>query len=139
MVYYDAESKKSVYISGRERAPKNVQKDMYVNHQGCFGNAVGYTCISLKISVITFNISMYLINPISSQRILDAKYIAIPGEIKAYWTLHRKYGRLPWKNLVKPAVHFARNGFHISNSVAKAIKYLKDNLQINVKDFPSLW
>lgn len=104
MVYYDAESKKSVYISGRERVPKNVQKDMYVNHQGCF----------------------------------DAKYIAIPGEIKAYWTLHRKYGRLPWKNLVKPAVHFARNGFHISNSVAKAIKYLKDNLQINVKDFPSL-
>lgn len=49
MVYYDAESQKSVYISGRERAPQNVQKDMYVNHEGCFGNAVCYTCISLKI------------------------------------------------------------------------------------------
>lgn len=70
---------------------------------------------------------------------LDAKYIAIPGEIRAYWTLHRKYGRLPWKDLVKPAVHFARNGFHISNSVAKAIKFLKGSRKIDLKDFPPLW
>lgn len=59
MVYYDAESQKSVYISGRERAPQNVQKDMYVNHEGCFGNAVSYTYISLKISVIAMNRSSF--------------------------------------------------------------------------------
>lgn len=59
MVYYDAESQKSVYISGRERAPQNVQKDMYVNHEGCFGNAVSYTDISLKISVIAMNRSSF--------------------------------------------------------------------------------
>jgi gamma-glutamyltranspeptidase len=72
-------------------------------------------------------------------KILDAKYIAIPGELKAYWTLHQKYGRLPWAELFKPAVHFARNGFHISNSVFKAISLLKSALQKDIKDFPPLW
>nr|XP_022290433.1 gamma-glutamyltranspeptidase 1-like isoform X2 [Crassostrea virginica] len=104
IVYYDAKSRKSVYISGRERAPLNVRKDMYVNESTCF----------------------------------DAKYIAIPGEIKAYWTLHQKYGRLPWRDLVRPAVHLAKNGFHISNSVSKAIKFLIERYNYDLRNFPPL-
>lgn len=69
----------------------------------------------------------------------DAKYIAIPGELKAYWTLHRKYGRLPWAELFKPAVNFARNGFHVSNSLSKAISFMKNIKKKDFNNFPPLW
>ncbi|XP_062589611.1 glutathione hydrolase 1 proenzyme-like [Saccostrea cucullata] len=104
IVYYDAKSQKSVYISGRERAPKNIHSDIYVNKSGCLGGL----------------------------------YIAVPGELRAYWTLHRKYGRLPWKDLLTPAVHLARHGFYLANSVHKALSYMKNSFNINLQDHAPL-
>ena len=34
----------------------------------------------------------------------------------------QKYGRLPWRDLVAPAIKLARNGFEISAAVADALK-----------------
>ena len=33
----------------------------------------------------------------------------------------QKYGRLPWRELVKPAIELARDGFEISAAVAEAL------------------
>ena len=35
----------------------------------------------------------------------------IPGEIKGFHEAWKQYGRLQWKELVQPAIDFARNGF----------------------------
>ena len=33
----------------------------------------------------------------------------------------QKYGRLPWRDLVEPAIELARDGFQISDAVADAL------------------
>ncbi|EPE07541.1 gamma-glutamyltranspeptidase [Ophiostoma piceae UAMH 11346] len=40
--------------------------------------------------------------------------VAVPGELRGLEYLHKKYGALPWKTVVMPAVHVARHGFPIS-------------------------
>lgn len=36
--------------------------------------------------------------------------IAVPGELKGYWELHQRYGKLEWKTLVMPTVELCRKG-----------------------------
>jgi gamma-glutamyltranspeptidase/glutathione hydrolase len=43
----------------------------------------------------------------------------VPGTVDGMWEAHRRYGRLPWKSLVEPAVRLARQGFRITASEAK--------------------
>ena len=37
----------------------------------------------------------------------------------------QKYGRLPWRDLVEPAIELARGGFKISAAVAEALDNTK--------------
>ena len=48
----------------------------------------------------------------------------------------QKYGRLPWRDLVEPAIELARGGFEISAAVAEAL----DNTQMKelIKKDPGL-
>lgn len=45
--------------------------------------------------------------------------------MEAAW---KKYGKLPWKELFKPAIHIAKKGFIIPETVAIAINIWKDLL-----------
>ena len=38
----------------------------------------------------------------------------------------QKYGRLPWKELVEPAIKLARDGFNMSEAVAQALNITPD-------------
>ncbi|KAK4417256.1 Glutathione hydrolase 1 [Sesamum alatum] len=40
--------------------------------------------------------------------------VAVPGELAGLHYAWKKYGRIPWKRLVRPAARLARNGFKIS-------------------------
>lgn len=40
--------------------------------------------------------------------------IAVPGELKGLYDLHKKYGKLDWKELVEPVALIAENGFKVS-------------------------
>ncbi|XP_029191513.2 glutathione hydrolase 1 proenzyme-like isoform X2 [Acropora millepora] len=48
--------------------------------------------------------------------------IAVPGEVKGMHQASQKYGRLPWKELVEPAIKLARDGFKISAEVTDALE-----------------
>lgn len=44
--------------------------------------------------------------------------VAVPGELMGYWEAHKKYGRLPWSELFKPAIKLCETGSHINDYLA---------------------
>lgn len=44
--------------------------------------------------------------------------VSVPGAVDAWWTLHQRYGKLPWKDLLAPAAALAREGAPVSQNVA---------------------
>lgn len=60
--------------------------------------------------------------------------VAVPGELKGYWELHKKYGKLPWATLVEPTIKLCKEGHIVTPYLARIF-----NLSSNkIKDQPSL-
>lgn len=56
----------------------------------------------------------------------DQKAVGVPGTIRGLEMAHRKFGKLPWKDLVAPAINLAANGFVLDRSTANSLNnYLK--------------
>ncbi len=68
----------------RERAPLKATKNMYLDAQG-------------KVRP-NASINGYLA-------------VATPGTVAGLYEVHRRYGKLPWFEVVKPAIALAQNGF----------------------------
>lgn len=49
------------------------------------------------------------------------KVCATPGTVAGMGLAHRTYGRLPWRELVMPAVRLARDGFAVDAALAKSL------------------
>jgi gamma-glutamyltranspeptidase/glutathione hydrolase len=48
--------------------------------------------------------------------------VTVPGCVDAWWTMHQKYGKLPWKSVIMPAAALAERG----TPVPQAISMLMD-------------
>ncbi|ESN98952.1 hypothetical protein HELRODRAFT_162424 [Helobdella robusta] len=58
--------------------------------------------------------------------------VAVPGEIKGFYNAWKRFGRLPWSDLLDPSIKLLENGFVVEKSLAKAISMLtKDQLDNN--------
>ncbi len=44
--------------------------------------------------------------------------VSVPGAVDGWFELHRRYGRLPMKQVLAPAIAYARNGFPVSEVIA---------------------
>ena len=44
--------------------------------------------------------------------------VTVPGCVDGWFELHEKFGRLPMKELLAPAVRYAREGFPVSELIA---------------------
>ncbi|XP_062521040.1 glutathione hydrolase 1 proenzyme-like [Corticium candelabrum] len=47
--------------------------------------------------------------------------VAVPGELKVMSEAHKKYGKLPWRDLFQPSIILARDGFTVNRALAHAI------------------
>lgn len=46
----------------------------------------------------------------------------VPGSVAGFWEAHRRYGKLPWKEVVAPAVRLADQGFAVPYGLAISLK-----------------
>ena len=56
---------------------------------------------------------------------LGYQAVAVPGTPAGLWAAHRKYGKLPWSSLVRPARRLAAEGFVLSRGLARSIESVK--------------
>ncbi len=82
----------------REKAPLKATRDMYLDNAG---NVIPDMSGSGSIAA------------------------GVPGSVDGMVKAHQKYGRLPWIELVQPAIDLADNGFPISERQAKEFNKLK--------------
>ncbi len=56
--------------------------------------------------------------------------VTVPGCVDGWEKLHRRFGRIPWRDLFKPAIYYAENGF----PVTELIQWEWDNASVNLRD-----
>ena len=45
----------------------------------------------------------------------------VPGTVYGLYIAHQKFGSLPWKELIKPAISLAENGFQVTTTLANSL------------------
>jgi gamma-glutamyltranspeptidase/glutathione hydrolase len=54
--------------------------------------------------------------------------VGVPGTVDGMWQAQRRFGKLKWKQVLAPAIHYARDGFEVSQQ-------LQDRRDEAAKDF----
>lgn len=67
---------------------------------------------------------------------IGLKSVGVPGTVAGLYLTHQKYGRLPWKDLVQPAIDLAANGFPLTWSLSQDAVYYSNNSEVQfLKDY----
>ncbi len=61
---------------------------------------------------------------------LGAVTVSVPGALAGWWSLHQRYGKLPWAELFQPAIHYAQGGVVVPQIIGW---YIKRNLAAFVR------
>jgi gamma-glutamyltranspeptidase / glutathione hydrolase len=91
----------NTFVDAREKAPGAASRDMYLDKAG---------------------------NPIPNASTEGALAAAIPGEPAAFEYLALKYGKLPLKQSLQPAIRLARDGFPLYARLQGAIRFKRELL-----------
>ncbi|WKD86306.1 Glutathione hydrolase proenzyme [Polaribacter huanghezhanensis] len=85
---------KSGALDFREKAPLTASRDMYLDKEG---------------------------NVIPGKSSFGVHSSGVPGSVAGIVEVYKKYGSLPFKELVQPAIDLARNGFKVTKNQANAL------------------
>lgn len=55
---------------------------------------------------------------------------AVPGTVAGLWHVHGKFGSLPWKDLVAPAIELAEQGVVLTHDEAHALEWARKRLSV---------
>ncbi|SHN03885.1 gamma-glutamyltransferase [Polaribacter sp. KT 15] len=78
----------------REKAPITAHRDMYLDSVG---------------------------NVIKNKSTLGAFAVGVPGSIAGVFEVYNKFGSLPFKDLIQPAIDLAKNGITVTEKQAKSL------------------
>ena len=87
-VHFDGQQQ---FLDFRETAPAGATRDMYLDAAG---------------------------KAIPDASLIGALAAGVPGTVAGLWAAHQRYGTLPWKRLVTPAIRLAREGFAVEPQLA---------------------
>ena len=71
--------------------------------------------------------------------------VSVPGAVDAWWNLHQRYGKLPWKRVLEPAIRHAEEGAPVIQNTAY---YLESSYRLftraesgieEVENFRKVW
>lgn len=54
--------------------------------------------------------------------------VAVPGELKGYAEMHKKYGRVPWKELIQPTIQLCRSGHLVTEYLGRVIAMMRKDI-----------
>jgi gamma-glutamyltranspeptidase/glutathione hydrolase len=95
LLHWDARARKLTSIDGRETAPAAAGPDLFLRADG---------------TPMTF-----------AEAVPGGLSVGVPGTLALLELAHRLHGRLPWADLVQPALALAEKGFAVSPRLAAAI------------------
>lgn len=75
-------------------------------------------------------------NQYGVSRIKGGMVVGVPGEIRGIAAAHRRFGKLPWSDLLAPSIKIARNGFRMGTHMAGQFK--KKSNQAAIRADPGL-
>jgi gamma-glutamyltranspeptidase/glutathione hydrolase len=52
--------------------------------------------------------------------VLGIDTVTVPGAVAGWWTMHQRFGKLPWKDLFQAAIAYAEEGFPLSEAIVEA-------------------
>lgn len=79
---------KPYFLDYREVAPKAAGKTMYLNEKG---------------------------EVIENLSLVGSRAAGVPGTVLGLWEAHKRFGKLPWAELLTPAIGYARQGFTVAD------------------------
>ena len=101
MLIHDAASGETIAIDYREMAPPAAHRNMFLTADGDADP----------------NISRF-----------SHKASGVPGTVAGLYLAHQKFGRLPWRRLLQPAIDQARDGIVVSHGFASSLVSMQDRL-----------
>ena len=96
LIWFDG---KPYFLDYRETAPAAAHRDMYLNDDK---------------------------DVIANLSVIGHKASGVPGTVMGLWQAHQRFGSLPWKDLIAPAIEYAKSGFVVAEN---QYQYRADILQ----------
>lgn len=90
MLVYDAATKKTVAIEYYGQAPNAVTPDLLLGEDG----------------------------KLSEAKVMSFKGVTIPGTVAGLYEAHKRFGKLPWKQLIQPTIDLASKGMVMTDDEA---------------------
>ena len=87
------------FLDYREKAPKGAHRDMYLDQDG---NVIEYSTL------------------------IGGQAVGVPGTVAGFWEAHQRFGKLPWRDLVEPAIKLAEDGFLPAKILVDDIHSMQD-------------
>ena len=96
LLFWDKARQQIIAYDGRETAPAHIRSDVFLDDAGQPKNFF--------------------------KAVLGGQSVGVPSLLAMLAAAHKKYGRLPWRDLFQPTIERARQGFPISPRLAQWIK-----------------